>query len=89
MYCPSFTLKGINLSDAEICNCDFTEVVFEDCSLGGAQFKGSNSFRYSDLRGCEIGNLQYKNNEVSNFKGAFVSKSQASDILSGLDIKVL
>lgn len=82
-------MKGVNLSNSEICNCDFTEVVFEDCSLRGAKFRGSNSFRYSDLRGCDIGNLQYRDNEISNFKGAFVSSNQASDILSGLDIKVL
>ncbi|MDD2840120.1 MAG: pentapeptide repeat-containing protein [Rickettsiales bacterium] len=78
-------LDGLDFTEADICDCNFEEAVFEEnCSFRKVNFKGSNNFKNADLRGCDIGNVS-----PDKIQGAFISKSQATELLSKLDIKVI
>jgi uncharacterized protein YjbI with pentapeptide repeats len=46
-----------------------------------------SKFKGADLRGCDLGSLSFQDAAV--LKGAIISKSQATDILSGIGLLVL
>lgn len=89
-YFFGFNLKkqiliGLDFTEADICDCNFEGAIFEEnCSFRKVNFKGSNNFKNTDLRGCDIGNVS-----PDKIQGGFISKSQATEILSKLDIKVI
>lgn len=82
------TLENLDFTESDICDCDFSNSIFENCRLEKVRFKGTNSFKNADLRGCAMGeNITYP--DLASFQGAFISKDQASGILRSMDIKVL
>ncbi len=78
------TIIGLDLSEADICDCNFDEAVLENCLLRNANFKGINSFYNTDLRSCDISGVK-----AEKIIGSFVSKTQATELLSKLNIKVI
>lgn len=82
------TLENLDFTESDICDCDFSNSIFNDCRLEKVRFKGTNSFKNADLRGCAMGeDITYP--DLVSFQGAFISKDQASGILRSMDIKVL
>ena len=78
------TIIGLDLSEADLCDCNFDEAILENSSLRNANFKGANTFYNADLRGCDIGGVN-----PERIIGSFISKTQATELLSKLNIKVL
>lgn len=78
------TIIGLDLSEADLCDCNFDEAILENSSLRNVNFKGINTFYNADLRGCDIGGV---NSE--RIKGSFISKAQATELLGKLNIKVI
>lgn len=78
------TIIGLDLAEADICDCNFDESIFENSFMRNANFKGNISFHNTDLRGCDISGVK-----AEKIMGAFISKSQATDLLSKLNIKVI
>ena len=72
-------LVGVNLTDADLTGCDFTQTIFESCHLNGAIVNEETIFDGADLRGAQISNLHL---EKSRLKGAIMSTTQAHDLLS-------
>lgn len=79
------TLKRIDFGDADLRSCDFRETVFEECSLRDANLSDCR-FEHADLRGADLGGV--KLGDAKRFKGAVISKRQASDLLGQLGLQV-
>ena len=85
---PSFrkrTLKRIDFGEADLRACDFRETVFDECSLRDANLSDCR-FEHADLRGADLGGV--KLGDAKRFKGAVISKRQASDLLAQLGLQV-
>ncbi|PVM72348.1 pentapeptide repeat-containing protein [Caulobacter radicis] len=78
-------LEGIDFQGADLAGCDFRDAVFLDCSLRDANLSQAR-FEGADLRCADLGSLRLA--DASRFKGAIISKAQASLLLSGLGLKV-
>ena len=78
------TITGLDLTEADICDCNFDEAILENSSFRNANFKGINSFYNTDLRDCDIGGIKSE-----KIMGSFISKTQATELLSKLSIKVI
>ncbi|OYW91921.1 MAG: hypothetical protein B7Z13_11360, partial [Caulobacterales bacterium 32-67-6] len=71
---------------ADLAGCDFREAVLIDCNLRDAHLAEAR-FEGADLRGADLGALQLS--DASRFRGAFISKAQAAQLLIGLGLKVV
>lgn len=79
------TLKRIDFGQADLRKCDFRATIFEDCSLRDANMTGSH-FDGADLRGADLGGLRLV--DASLFRGATISRDQASQLLHELGLEV-
>lgn len=79
-------LVGIDFSGALLDGADFRQVVFEDCSLRDAQLARAR-FEGADLRGADLGGIRL--GDAGRFRGAVISRAQASELLKELGLKVL
>lgn len=79
------TLKAIDFSDADLLDCDFRETIFDNCSLRDTYFNNCR-FEGADLRGADLGDIKLF--DLSRFKGAIISQSQATDLLSQIGLIV-
>jgi fluoroquinolone resistance protein len=79
-------LSRLDFSQADLRKCDFREAVFEHCSLRDSHLVDAR-FEGADLRGADIGGMRLQ--DARRFKGATISKSQASQLLAelGLDVR--
>lgn len=87
---PSFSfrkmvLNRLDFSQADLRKCDFREAVFDDCSLRDAHLVDAR-FEEADLRGADLGGLRLQ--DARRFKGATISKAQASQLLAELGLQV-
>lgn len=80
-------LKNLDFADADLSHCDFRKAVFVDGgSLSLARVNGAR-FEDADLRDACLDGLKLV--DAKQFKGAIISRSQASMLLSGLGLTVL
>jgi len=79
-------LQRIDFSAADLRKCDFRDARFEECSLREAHLADAR-FDGADLRGADLGGLRL--NDASRFRGATISRAQASQLLGELGLKVL
>lgn len=80
-------LRGLDFADADLSYCDFRHAVFlEGGSLSLARVNNAR-FDQADLREASLDGLRLV--DAKMFKGAIISKSQASMLLSGLGLTVL
>lgn len=78
------TILGLDLTEADIIECDFDDSIFENSSMRNANFRAVVSFFNADLRGCDLGGVK-----AEKINGSFISKNQATDLLNKLNIKVI
>ena len=78
-------LRRIDFSQCDLRKCDFRLATFEECSLRDADMDGSR-FEGADLRGADLGGLRLA--DAGLFRGATISREQATQILSELGINV-
>jgi fluoroquinolone resistance protein len=79
------TLEGVNFEGADVAQCDFREAQLLECSLREANIAHAR-FEGADLRGADLGAIRLA--DAGRFKGAMISKAQATLLLSGLGLKV-
>ena len=65
---------------------DFSNQDLSGTSFAGAEVRDAN-FENADLRTTNIKHIDL--NTISPLQGAFISKEQASDLLSGFGLKVI
>ena len=80
------TLTQVDLSGALLEGADFRGVVFDDCSLRDAQLIRAR-FEGADLRGADLGGIRL--GDAAHFRGAIISRAQATSLLKELGLKVL
>ncbi len=78
-------LRRIDFSQADLRKCDFRHATFVDCSLREANMEGAR-FDGADLRGADLGGLRLF--DAGAFRGATISRDQASQLLSELGLNV-
>jgi len=78
-------LEGLDFQGADLSRVDFREAVLEGCSLRDANVTDAR-FEGADLRNSDLGALRLL--DISKFKGAVISKSQAAQLLASLGLKV-
>lgn len=78
-------LQQLDFSDADLSGCDFSETVFLGGSLRNAHLKLTR-FDGADLREADIGGL--KLHDANLFRGATISRNQASVLLGELGLSV-
>ena len=76
-------LEEMDLTSAGLGGCDFRGAVLERCRLGNAHLSTAR-FSGADLRTVDLGELSFSS--VSNFKGAIISKDQATELLKSLGL---
>lgn len=79
-------LTQVDLSGALLEGADFRDVVFEECSLRDAQLIHAR-FEGADLRGADLGGIRL--GDAAHFRGAIISRSQATSLLKELGLRVL
>ena len=79
------TLQGLDMSEADLTEADFRDAILERCSLREANLTHAQ-FKGADLRGCDLGPIALA--DAPLFKGAIISKAQASELLQGFGIRV-
>ena len=79
-------LEALDLQGADLVGCDFREAVLLDCNLRDANLADAR-FEAADLRGADLGELRLS--DTGRFRGAFISKAQAAQLLIGLGLKVV
>jgi len=79
-------LREVDFSDADLTEADFRDASFEKCSLREATLKLAK-FAGADLRGCDLGPVELS--AAGLFKGAVISREQASELLRGFGLKVM
>jgi uncharacterized protein YjbI with pentapeptide repeats len=79
-------LDHLNLNEAILAGCDFTDAVFNGCRLAGAELRAA-TFTRADLRGADLGEITPM--DCHALKGAFISVDQANAILAGLGLHIL
>ncbi|MVV50810.1 pentapeptide repeat-containing protein [Pseudomonas sp. PB120] len=80
-------LRGLDFADADLSYCDFRQAEFlEGGSLSMARVNNAR-FDQADLREASLDGLRLVDAKL--FKGAIISKSQASMLLSGLGLTVM
>ncbi|WP_026793069.1 pentapeptide repeat-containing protein [Pleomorphomonas oryzae] len=80
------TLTQVDLSGALLEGADFRDVVFENCSLRDAQLIRAR-FEGADLRGADLGGIRL--DDAAHFRGAIISRAQATSLLKELGLRVL
>ena len=80
------TLTQVDLSGALLEGADFRDAVFEECSLRDAQLLRAR-FEGADLRGADLGGIRL--GDAAHFRGAIISRAQATDLLKELGLRVL
>ena len=78
-------LNNLDFSDSDLSDADFRKAELIDCSLAHARINGAN-FAGADLRGADLSGFRL--NDAKLFKGAVISKAQASMLLSELGLSV-
>ncbi|MBF9233111.1 pentapeptide repeat-containing protein [Microvirga alba] len=78
-------LRQIDFGQADLRKCDFRDAWFEECSLRDANLRDAR-FDGADLRGADLGGIRLM--DAKQFKGATISRAQASQLLSELGIHV-
>jgi uncharacterized protein YjbI with pentapeptide repeats len=78
-------LIRLDFSQADVSKCDFRYTTFVDCSLREALLDGAR-FEGADLRGADLGGVRL--GDASQFRGATISRDQASRLLSEVGLKV-
>lgn len=79
-------LTEVDLSGALLEGADFRDVVFENCSLRDAQLTRAR-FEGADLRGVDLGGIRL--DDAAHFRGAIISRAQATSLLKELGLRVL
>ena len=79
-------LEGLDLQGADLVGCDFREAILLDCNLREANLAEAR-FEAADLRGADLGDLRLS--DAGRFRGAFISKAQAAQLLIGLGLRVI
>jgi uncharacterized protein YjbI with pentapeptide repeats len=80
-------LRGLDFAEADLSDCDFHHAVFlEGGSLLLARVNNAQ-FDQADLREASLDGLRLV--DAKMFKGAIISRSQASMLLSGLRLTVM
>ena len=79
-------LTRVDLSGALLEGADFRDAVFEDCSLRDAQLARTR-FEGADLRGADLGGIRL--GDAAHFRGAIISRAQATMLLQELGLRVL
>ncbi|MEX5686722.1 pentapeptide repeat-containing protein [Pseudomonas silesiensis] len=79
------TLNNLDFSEADLSDADFRKAEFVDCSLAHARINGA-TFAGADLRGADLSGFRL--NDAKLFKGAVISRAQASMLLSELGLTV-
>lgn len=79
-------LTQVDLSGALLEGADFRDVIFEDCSLRDAQLLRAR-FEGADLRGADLGGIRL--GDAAHFRGAIISRAQATTLLKELGLRVL
>ena len=79
-------LDGVDFTDADLAGCDFRDATFDGCRLQNAHL-ASARFEGADLRMADLGVLSFST--ATCFKGAIISKNQATELLHGLGVLVL
>jgi uncharacterized protein YjbI with pentapeptide repeats len=78
-------LKQLDFHQADLRQCDFRDAVFEQCSLRDANLVDAR-FEGADLRGADLGGVRLM--DARRFKGAVISRAQASALLAELGLVV-
>ena len=79
------TLTRLDFSQADLSKCDFRYATFVDCSLRDALLDAAR-FEGADLRGADLGGVRL--GDASQFRGATISREQASQLLGEVGLKV-
>ncbi len=79
-------LTQVDLSGALLEGADFRDAIFEDCSLRDAQLLRAR-FEGADLRGTDLGGIRL--GDAAHFRGAIISRAQATTLLKELGLRVL
>lgn len=80
------TLENLDFTDADLTDADFRDAVFEGGSLAHARIRGAR-FAGADLRGADLSGFNL--GDAKLFKGATISRAQASMLLSDLGVSVV
>jgi len=78
-------LNQLDFQFADLRSCDFRDAVFDDCSLREANLADAR-FEGADLRGADLGGIRLQ--DARPFRGATISRSQASQLLAELGLNV-
>jgi uncharacterized protein YjbI with pentapeptide repeats len=79
-------IDHLNLTEANLAGCDFTDAVFDGCRLAGAELRAA-TFTRADLRGADLGQITPM--DCHALKGAYISVDQANVILAGLGLHII
>jgi uncharacterized protein YjbI with pentapeptide repeats len=73
----SGTLRGVDFGQADLVGCDFTDVVFGDCTLTEVSVSPETRFDGADLRGAKVD----RGLLAASCKGAIVTEEQAKELV--------
>jgi uncharacterized protein YjbI with pentapeptide repeats len=76
----------LDLTEANLGGCDFTDAVFDGCRLAGAELRAA-TFTRADLRGADLGQITPM--DCHALKGAYISVDQPNTILAGLGLHII
>lgn len=81
------TVKGLNMSGADLAGCDFSDAVLVGCDLTNANLRDTK-FGGADLRDARLGEVRI-GDLLQYFNGSTISSEQAAALVAALGVNVI